>query len=680
MAKTRNIKKTPVKRKSRTKRKTPPKPAKRKTPANRKSRKTPTKRAKRKSRKTPAKRAKRKSRKTSVKRAKRKPSAKLTGSFYKDVDLVRPTRVYDTTASQRLILSKIQKIDTNNQSKPFFLSVPDKHELQNIIYKIVGKNHNQCFNDTKGAVNNLANKIHVESYISKGSFGRVFIGCFPITVKTSHGAKCASDSLRVAVKTYEVYPNEMKTVNNPLMNATHAAWKEIAVMNNMTNPLINNGYTPNLPFLYNWYFCDHCTPWYSKTDVAKRYHSGCMILLTELARSDMYGMFKTFMPKLINNDKVASFQYNKQYTECDDSSLFLLCSLFQVMNGLNAMQQYPQIIHRDIKAQNMLVHQLKPVPNEYIHYKVNDIDYWLPNIGTFAMIADFGLCESTNPMVPNIMKDQLSSSSKHVKPPYEKYLGRRPGVIMGPKGKEKLTLFEVTNPDIGEYGNDNVVFLKNWQGASDNFAISKAKHPDLHKLYGTTVLGQHDKKQIGTVEYGAIGKIINFEKGMLYDLNIKVTDQQKAYLKSQGITSDPANLDFYNHVQQIPVVDMAIDTQDVIRTFAGGHRAAFSYAHMSAPWTLGPLLSEKSVKILSELSKYVTVGPDSNATDLSIKNIFPKTGLECTILSDNPAHLLASYFIRDFKYFDMFKKKPPSTAKIIGSFVQPNGNGSINFK
>ena len=251
----------------------------------------------------------------------------------------------------------------------------------------------------------------------------------------------------------------------------------------------------------------------------------------------------------------------------------------------------------------------------------------------------------------------------------------------GPKGKEKLTLFDVEKPSLGEYGTNNAVFLKNWQGASDNFAVSKATNPNLHKFYGMTVLNQHDKKQIGSVEYSAVSNTIEYQNDTLLDVNIKVTNAQKAYLKSCGITSDPNNIDFYNHVQQIPAMEMGIDTQDVIRTFTGGTRAAFGFYHTSATYRLGPLLSNKSINILSELSKYIAFGPLSEyTTQGSIKDIFPKTGIECSILSDNPAHLLASYFIRDFKYFDMFKKKPSDRSTIIGSFTQPNGNGSINFR
>ena len=366
----------------------------------------------------------------------------------------------------------------------FFCQFLTKKILEHLIKRYIGSDHEQCFNNTKGVINNLTNKIKVEKYISEGSFGKVFIGCFPLSDKTDpNDAKCSSDSIRIAVKTYEIAPHSVKNVKNKYFNMSEFAWKEVVVMNNMVNPLIRNGYTPNLPYLYNWYFCDNCTPFYNRKDT-KGNNAGCMILFTELAKFDMYGAWSI---KLTEAQKLDDFKY-------DSAALFLLCSLFQIMNGLNAMQQYPQIIHKDIKAQNMLVHFIKEKPNTYVHYKVNGTDYWLPNIGTFAMISDFGLCYSVSPYIPNKFSDKTTPEKSTEKIMYNKDLGIRPGVIMGSKGKEKFTLFDVKDPNFGPYGTNNGVLLKNWNGASDNFALAKSAYPDQYKNYGMGVLDLHNKE------------------------------------------------------------------------------------------------------------------------------------------------------------------------------------------
>jgi hypothetical protein len=562
----------------------------------------------------------------------------------------------------------LKQFNTDDLSKPYFLSIVEKMELQNLIYKIIGKNHYQCFNKSQGEKNNLINKIQVEKYLSKGSFGRVFIGCFPISVKTLTGAKCAENSIRIAVKTTEISPNEMNIMINKPININRHDWREVGIMKYLVNPLLNHGYTSNLPFLYNWYICPDCSPLYTRK--IGNVNSGCIMLLTELAKGDMYDMFIKYMMDLVHNVNL-----NLSYGGFDSSATFLLCSLFQIMNGLNAMQQYSQITHSDIKSQNMLVHRIKVKPNQYIHYNVNGEDYWLPNIGISAMISDFGLCQTVHPFIPNI----FSYTGKPIENKITRRdLGARPGLIMGPPGKEKFTLFDLQYSDIGNLGSHNGVLLKNWNGASDNFAIMK-NYPSLYKKYGMSVLNIHKNKLSGHFEYIPVASDpIILQNNKLIDMNIIVKDKQKKYLESLNISSNPKTLEFYNHVQQIPALDMMNDTQDVLRTFAGGQRSVFSHPHMSATWALGPYLTSNSIEVLQEVAKYTTIGPFSDVIDIdSIQNVFPETWPGCTILSDNPAHLLASYFIRDFKYFNIFKKRPPLSSEILGSFKQPNGPGNI---
>jgi hypothetical protein len=197
-----------------------------------------------------------------------------------------------------------------------------------------------------------------------------------------------------------------------------------------------------------------------------------------------------------------------------------------------------------------------------------------------------------------------------------------------------------------------------------------------------TCLKQGGKELIGSVESAILAPqvIIGPDNATLDDVHIQPTASQKAYLKQLAITSDPMDLDFYNHVQQIPSLDTVFDTQDTLRAFAGGGRTAYGGMHMAATWTLGPTLSKQSIEILAEISKYITLGPDAIEDPVAGVGFAVEFGSDTAyVVSDNPAHLLASYFIRDFKSFDIFKTKPPSSAKIIGSFMQPNGNGTIRF-
>ena len=410
--------------------------AKVKAPAKAKAKaKTRVKRSRKAKAKTRVKRS-RKAKAPVKAKAKAKPKAKAVPQVRKlprvIFDYKNPTlgatKPREITASERGVMNQLQKMATVDGSKPFFLSVRDKQQLQNIIYKIIGKDHYQCFNEHYG--NNLANKIGIDKYISEGSFGRVFIGCFPLAAKSKHLRKqnCADDSLKIAVKTSAVLPFNVKQAKTNMLNYSDQTWAEVVIMNNLINPMIRSTYTPHLPYLYNWYFCESCEPLYEKK-------MGCVILLTELAHSDMYNFYTK---SLLGGAKK---QFTLNGTNFSGDAMFLLTSLFQIMNGLNALQQYPQVVHSDIKAQNMLVHTIEMKPNQYIHYNIDGQDYWLPNTGNVAMLADFGTCAVRNPYVPFVQKDSELMQHPHtvrqtIPRSYRKNLDVRPGVIIGPNKRQ----------------------------------------------------------------------------------------------------------------------------------------------------------------------------------------------------------------------------------------------------
>ena len=657
-----------VKRKSRksVKRKSVKRKSVKRKSVKRKSRKSVKRKSRKSVKRKSRKSVKRKSRK-SAKRKSRKPVNKIpfraNVNYKQPHHLMQPLDTQDITTSQSHILQRLQTLPSEDPSRPFFLSVQDKLLLQNVIHKIIGKNHFQCFNKTNGIGQNLINKIQVEKYISEGSFGRVFIGCFPVTDKTMTGAQCDDDSIRIAVKTTGILPLRVADAKAKVLDYQSADWNEAITMNNLVNPLIKSTYTPHLPFLYQWYFCESCKPLYT--------HGGCMILLTELAREDMASMFKYRLQTLANNT------LNINGKEFDGGTSFLLCSLFQIMNGLNAMQQYPQIVHKDIKVQNMLVHRIPENPNEFVHYNVNGQDYWLPNIGSVAMISDFGLCYSENPLVPSVFPIDPKAPENMIPSRKLRDLGLRPGVIMGPPGKEKLSLFEHKSDGGDE---TQICLLKDWGGASDLFGYT---NPTLAGRYGMSALNIHDKSPVGTLQFSIGPLATKLSPSMfLHNMTTKLTPPQIKYMTSKGLEANPLALEFYTNVQYVPSVDFCIDTQDVLRSFGGGARAAFGHTHQSAIWHLGPLLPKASLDLLAEVSKFITVGPSTDDIPHAMLPVFaypiPKN-TETIIISDNPATILASYFIRDFKPFDIFKQKPPANSKIIGSFRQPNGSGSIKF-
>jgi hypothetical protein len=65
-----------------------------------------------------------------------------------------------------------------------------------------------------------------------------------------------------------------------------------------------------------------------------------------------------------------------------------LNAFFQIFYALSAMKRYFNMYHCDFHSQNILVQKVKP--GGYWTYKVNDIKYYVPNLGYIFIINDFG--------------------------------------------------------------------------------------------------------------------------------------------------------------------------------------------------------------------------------------------------------------------------------------------------
>ena len=77
---------------------------------------------------------------------------------------------------------------------------------------------------------------------------------------------------------------------------------------------------------------------------------------------------------------------------------FLYSALFQIMAGLCAIQKYAQIMHFDIKKENILYYKINP--GGYFQYKILDQTFYVPNYGYLFIINDFGISRSMSPKYP----------------------------------------------------------------------------------------------------------------------------------------------------------------------------------------------------------------------------------------------------------------------------------------
>lgn len=201
----------------------------------------------------------------------------------------------------------------------------------------------QCFN----------NDIHLEM-IGKGCYGNVYKGY--------------KDSVTFAVKFSKL---SKESVSKPY-SLDYVSWYEPFFLKDIFRPLVINNVCPNLPLIYDTFICEK----YKLTIKNQEEEHPCVITVVELASGDLKNYFNSGP---LAEDLVYS-------------------ALFQIMAGLWAIQKYAQILHYDIKKENILFYKIRS--GGYFHYKILGQDFYVPNLGYLFILNDFGLSRSMSPKYP----------------------------------------------------------------------------------------------------------------------------------------------------------------------------------------------------------------------------------------------------------------------------------------
>jgi hypothetical protein len=69
--------------------------------------------------------------------------------------------------------------------------------------------------------------------------------------------------------------------------------------------------------------------------------------------------------------------------------------IFQFIVGVHVIQKYLKGFHSDLKPKNIFFKNIKKNENEYFEYLINDKKYYLKNMGTLFILADYGHLQST---------------------------------------------------------------------------------------------------------------------------------------------------------------------------------------------------------------------------------------------------------------------------------------------
>ena len=153
---------------------------------------------------------------------------------------------------------------------------------------------------------------------------------------------------------------------------TKQALVEIAILTIITNYSIANN-VPNLPIIYKIIECnsiDKGNPEYpTLLAKASKRSSNYLIILNELASGDLARFI----------EKYSSFFKHENFFKNLYEQIFISLLLIHSL-GLS---------HNDCHSGNFLYHKIKP--GGCFHYKINDDDYYIENIGFLWTVWDFGI-------------------------------------------------------------------------------------------------------------------------------------------------------------------------------------------------------------------------------------------------------------------------------------------------
>lgn len=143
---------------------------------------------------------------------------------------------------------------------------------------------------------------------------------------------------------------------------------ETNVLEFLTNINIKSKVCPHFPITYGTLRCnDKISIPYTKQMLSDLYYKDLIFIFNELADGDLYSIIK-------NRDLPLHIAIN---------------AFLQIFMAVMFFNKYVQAFHRDSHAGNFLYHKIKP--GGYFHYRINETDYFIENIGYLWVIWDFGL-------------------------------------------------------------------------------------------------------------------------------------------------------------------------------------------------------------------------------------------------------------------------------------------------
>jgi hypothetical protein len=274
----------------------------------------------------------------------------------------------------------------------------DKHEynidfrllkskiIKKYLKKLIPFKNNKlvCLNGN-GDVNLLNYFTEKKKIGSKSKYGDIYKTKIPINNKLTE---------KLAIKLIPLSYNDRINLYNTKFNA----WRELKAMY-LINKVIKNRICPNIPLMYEWYICNNCT--YDNINLQNLKSKTCLILLIELAETDLRNwVIQKSLNNKLNKNMLIETWYN---------------IFFQIFTTLNSIYKYHNLVHHDLHWSNVLLSKVKP--GGYWIYKVNNFKFYIPNVGIFIQVCDFGKCLSKTKFLLRetdfVNKQNISNISSH---------------------------------------------------------------------------------------------------------------------------------------------------------------------------------------------------------------------------------------------------------------------------
>lgn len=330
----------------------------------------------------------------------------------------------------------------------------------------------------------ISSLIRMNNMLGNGDWGNVF----------SATINSEKEKEKFAVKLSRIKPEDV----SDMYSKNTSSWYETNILKNILNIALEKKWCQNIPYLIESFVCPEF-----KLNLKKGQEvHPCAVLITELASGDLKDWF-------LDSTPIRDYE--------------LYSALFQIMAGIHCIQMSGQIVNNDIKSKNILYFNI--ASGGYWEYKIQDVNFYVPNYGKMFVINDFGVSHIYSPnhvMLPNKKRKSFNLGSRYA-----------------------LNINERFSPLNAENAEESIEWTE------DDKIVSVSKH----------------------------GTFICKEDAFLTS-KIQFTSTQKEFLISNKYSTDTKKKEFYNPYV-LPPFEFFNDTQDALRMFTGGKRTVQRGSHFS---------------------------------------------------------------------------------------------------